>query len=69
MSKGKCIGELRRKINNHRSITKNPPSEKNNRQQKKDFNHNGHTLKNMTSVVIDYNPLWVDTEGKRQEMF
>ena len=59
-------GDLRRRINNHRSTiktkkTKEPVGEH--------FNLNGHKWEDMTVVVIDHNPHWTDAERKSKEKF
>jgi predicted GIY-YIG superfamily endonuclease len=50
-------GDLRRRINNHRSTIK------------EHFNLNGYKWEDMKVVVIDHNPHWTDAERKNKEKF
>ena len=59
-------GDLRRRINNHRSTIKTkritePVAEH--------FNLDGHKWEDMTVIVIDHNPRWSDSDRKNKEKF
>ena len=59
-------GDLRRRINNHRSTIK---TKKINEPVGEHFNLEGHKWEDMTVVVIDHNPRWTDAQRKSKEKF
>ena len=59
-------GDLRRRINNHRSTIK---TKKLREPVGEHFNLEGHKWEDMSVVVIDHNPDWSDAERKRKEKF
>ena len=59
-------GDIRRRINNHRSTIK---TKKLKEPVGEHFNLEGHKWEDMAVVVIDHNPNWSDVERKRKEKF
>lgn len=59
-------GDLRRRINNHRSTIK---TKKVKEPVGEHFNTSGHKWEDMTVLVIDHNPHWTDAERKSKEKF
>ncbi|XP_052680295.1 uncharacterized protein LOC128161092 [Crassostrea angulata] len=59
-------GDLRRRINNHRSTIK---TKKVKEPVGEHFNTSGHKWEDMTVLVINHNPHWTDAERKSKEKF
>ena len=59
-------GDLRRRINNHRSTIKTKRIQE---PVAEHFNLAGHKWQDMSVVVIDHNTHWTDTERKHKEKF